>query len=609
MNIFYQKILLTLFLVFNYNVIHCQEYIRYKMSDGSFNGFYTNCIDSITHVKENGVSLQKVYYNGMVKSIAVDSIVDVSFENATMKSNLKDGEYKILEIDSGEGFKKAYVDNRATLIASKNGDFYANDTILLASEYNKKKILLFTDESGEVTRFFDGENYVIFDKDYDIFNVIGDSKITFKKTRSIPKLSLNVFLAVLQQLGESYSMYIFENLDAIQSNPELHSQRLIINGIDFLTTITDLPSYFSSLLALTGHQGLIVLDDFYGGIGNSFMDLINEMYPDYETMQKYKDFYKQKYHIDLLTLQPKEITSNSAILTGDIYTEDNLRGNLYFNFSEVLSGEDGKTIAATSKYNKVNQWDVEGRVSGLKPGNWYIYDLRYECTVDKLKLKFVSEPVDFETPKPFGSVESVNSVTDHTAVAKCFFSDIDEDVYCGVIVKSESQKLLFPASRIKGEQKVVLTGLNPATEYTCYAFVKTSNYYKEQELGVTFKTDLPDISGTWECTEQYYPNIWTQEVKYKSYTLTLNNDGTASCSEYEKDYGGSWSLSDDGTVRISIILLTTSVSGSTDSGVEWEGKLKDMKNPSKIEGYTYRWNSNNAVGYVQGDSHKIIMTK
>ena len=55
-----------------------QAYMRYKMKDGSFNGFYTDCIDSISHIKENGVFVQKVYSGAITKTIPVDNIIDIS---------------------------------------------------------------------------------------------------------------------------------------------------------------------------------------------------------------------------------------------------------------------------------------------------------------------------------------------------------------------------------------------------------------------------------------------------------------------------------------------------------------------------------------------------
>lgn len=384
-----------------------QAYMRYKMKDGSFNGFYTDCIDSISHIKENGVFVQKVYSGAITKTIPVDNIIDISFESVKLNSNQDAGEYNIVEFDGKEGFKKAYVDNRATLIASKTGDFFANDTILLASVYNNTKCLFFTDENGRVSRFFDGKNYLIIDNDDDVFAVDDFSNTT----RGVAKVAWNSFKKVWDtpafkaflKLNDIYMGYLVENLDVVANDPELHSQRCIFAGLSLAGALIEPVAYISSILAAINYDDsnpLKIFDDFYGGISGSFSDLLNEMYPDWETMEKYKEFYAKKYNLYLTASDATDITATSATLNGDIYTEDGLCGDLYFCFKEVNDNEEIR-VAATKEYNKVNQWDLKGFKTGLKPDSWYMYFLEYVCTVDRLQLKFRSEPVDFETkPAP-----------------------------------------------------------------------------------------------------------------------------------------------------------------------------------------------------------------
>lgn len=183
-------LIISLFTLFLPNLFG-QSFMRYKMTDGSYNGFYTNCIDSISHIMENGVVVSKVYLlEGNVKTIPVEEISDVSFESALLDKG-NPGDYKICELEGDNGFKKAYIDNRASLIASRTGNFYANDTILFASAYNNIKFLLFTGENGQVTRYFDGENYLIFDKD-DAFQI---------NTRASIKTIWSVLYKALQNKG------------------------------------------------------------------------------------------------------------------------------------------------------------------------------------------------------------------------------------------------------------------------------------------------------------------------------------------------------------------------------------------------------------------------
>lgn len=58
-------------------VMNAQVFMRYHMKDGSYNGFYTNSIDSIKHATENGEIVQKVYIGENIKIIPVNDIIDI----------------------------------------------------------------------------------------------------------------------------------------------------------------------------------------------------------------------------------------------------------------------------------------------------------------------------------------------------------------------------------------------------------------------------------------------------------------------------------------------------------------------------------------------------
>lgn len=91
-----KKYILTLFiLAISTNSIFAQSFMRYHMHDGSFNGFYTNCIDSISHVIENGEAVSKVYSGKSCRTIPIKNISDISFESSTLDSG-NAGEYQIL---------------------------------------------------------------------------------------------------------------------------------------------------------------------------------------------------------------------------------------------------------------------------------------------------------------------------------------------------------------------------------------------------------------------------------------------------------------------------------------------------------------------------------
>ena len=132
--------------------LQAQKYLRYDMEDGSFNGFYTVRVDSILHDVENGIIKSFVYSNGVRHAVPVDGIKGIGIEDV-VPSKEDYGKYRLYEINSeDQGVKKIFVDNRASLIASTNGEFCANDTILFSSAYNDAALLMTTDSLGRIKK-------------------------------------------------------------------------------------------------------------------------------------------------------------------------------------------------------------------------------------------------------------------------------------------------------------------------------------------------------------------------------------------------------------------------------------------------------------------------
>ena len=516
---FLNKIFLTVFLsLFMILNIHGQSYMRYKMKNGSFNGFYTSQVDSISHVKENGTDVQKVYCGNNIKTIAIDSIMEVSFEAAKLTSEQDAGEYKIVEFDGTEGFKKAYVDNRAMLIASKTGDFMTNDTILFASAYNNIKYLVFTDSVGRITRYFDGENYILFDDNDEGYQINrapglarisanGVSKFVSEALIKLFKNNKNITYDILLWDAESLAC-MYENIEAVQNNPELRSQRLTVAGLSLAGALFDPIAYFSSILALSNNNSLLYFDEFYGGISSSFMDLINQMSPDYETIEKYKEFYSNKYTLSLFTYAASDVSSKKATLNGSIYSEDGLHGNLYFRVSEVFGNEE-KRIPATKENDGNNKWKVKGNATGLKPGTWYIYHLEYECNIDKLQLTFRSDNfAEFFTPTPSAYTGEARNITTNSAIVDCEFNNA-EGLNCYVYYFAtlenggEEQGVVTSSN---GKHSVTLSGLMPNTTYYYYAVIKDGDneYNGKIKSFTTEAVPLPDLSGVWTFNQTYF---------------------------------------------------------------------------------------------------------
>lgn len=125
-----------------------------------------------------------------------------------------------------------------------------------------------------------------------------------------------------------------------------------------------------------------------------------------------------------------------------------------------------------------------------------------------------------------------------------------------------------------------------------------------------FDDDLPDLSGTWTCTETHYNS--SGEPSYTSYQITLYEDGTVDCPTYpvisEGLPPGTWSLYHNGDVNISINQLHQYTNYWHDSGVKWNGHIDNMDNPTTIIGYRFNWNYN-YVGYFEGDHIEMMLTQ
>lgn len=597
--------------------LSAQSFLRYKMKDGSFNGFYTNCVDSICHVTENGAVVEKVYSGKNVRTIPVDDIVDISFESATLAPGEDAGDYRLYELDYPDGeFKKVYVDNRAVCIASKNGDFGANDTIMLASVYNNVKALLFTDSEERITRYFDGEEYILLDYktdgSVDVVDLFGGIKHTVIR-RAVTKLSFtkkhwDEFFDAVDDYKHSSSLN--NKLDLLQncaqihanieSNPELHNQRVILNALNVTGDLVGLWLSLSSVPLSGGLTLPFVLIQLVD-LCNDVLDLMKELSPDSETMERYKEYYSDKYGINVTTLPVVEVRSTSADLKGLLGCSDGLRGDLCFHVSPIYS-EDEIIIPATATEIVANQYRVEASAERLEPGVRYMCYLEYVCKVDGLRIRYYGENQEFTTSRPAAVTGEVSDVTDKSAVIECEFENADaEGIWCGVCysgVDSDQRVLTVNGT---GKQTVTLSGLNPATTYSYYALVKYGDKEFKGETR-TFTTGLPDISGAWNCTVTSYDRLG--KPVYNTYTLTLNKDRSVSHSKVSS-VSSSWSLLSNGKVNISIVTIATQ---TQTSGTNWDGQVDDIANPTKITGTVSNWNYNQ-IGYFGGDGYEFKMTR
>lgn len=232
-------------------------------------------------------------------------------------------------------------------------------------------------------------------------------------------------------------------------------------------------------------------------------------------------------------------------------------------------------------------------------------EVLYEC-----KVKLYGEEKSFYSGEPSAQIIEITNIEEKSAVVKCKFHGVASGMVCGVNVTREGYDRNFPASPINGEeQDVSISGLTPATEYTCRAYVHWGDS-TSISMFKSFITAPPDISGTWTCTETYYSS--SGEISHTSYEITLYEDGTVDCPTYpvitEGLPPGTYSVGNNGSVGISILQFSYYTYYWQDSGVNWEGHIDDLDNPTTITGCRYNWNYN-YVGYFEGDHVEMIMTR
>lgn len=433
-----KKLIFTCYLLTMMMTMGAQRYMRYHMNDSTFNGFYTDCVDSILH----SVDLTQVYANGQVYEIPLANVDSVTFEGVNLATDADDmvGRYRIYEYEVSPTdsmykiYKKAYFDNRALLITSKTGEFGANDTIMIQSEFYGGRLLMFTDGEGKICRIFDG-NYmldILYHKDgsstVHLFSESSDSILAtlelpidlfdkYSYTRAVSVSSLQKALkgfakkfkqdilpqlkpylkekAVTTLLVEG-AVKLGEVLTDIESDPNYRNRVLLIDGVQ---VVGDLMGIGITALGgiLTGGALWAALGVEYGLLMKDFHELMGDCLPSSEVTEKYKKYYKQKYGLMLHTLPAVEVTETSATLKGNVYTTDGIKGNVYFRLWDYKDYD--KDVSATIEDHDDNyKYSLSARVEALTPDKEYVYYVCYECTINGMRFNYYSDDyVEFRT--------------------------------------------------------------------------------------------------------------------------------------------------------------------------------------------------------------------
>lgn len=613
-----------------------QKFMHYYMNDHTFQGFYTESIDSIKHSVEDG-KLQILNYIGdeciRIPAEKVDSIV---FEGANPATGDLDG-YRIYELDNTEeGFKKAYVDNRANVIMSKTGQFAENDTIVFTSAYCGYKYLFITNENGDIARLFDGKNLLCFDYDNEDgkINVFGSVTTTLDndvadsgKTRAAGKSSFfkNCQDIIVDKLKKNKDVIdagldcgsawtdcsiscFLQSMEEVRNNPENHNQLLIVNGLFLAKDLIGIATSLATL-PLAGPVSAIKFLVDLTALMMDFKGLLEQMFPSHEQMEIYKEYYRNKYQISLQTLPAENVTYESAKLKGICSLGGELKGRLYFQYGILTELNDKHQVDAIYAVNSTNthSYDLYTFVQGLKDGMTYAYSPRYECKVDGLSLVFDAESKFFTTaslPDPQPVTGEASNVQDQTATVKCTFKNIREGAVCGVEYSCEGGKNRQVGSPQEGTQQISISRLKPNTQYTYAAYVEYNGipYYGEEK---TFQTKPANLAGGWTCTEYIYNSI-TGQTKPKSYFISLYEDGTAEIHNTSTTYiGASWSFTGN-TIKISAMTLATQ---TANAGVNYVGTTETPDNPTMFKGAMDNWNYNSVVGYVGRGGNDFTLSR
>lgn len=525
-----KKIILILLACINCMVSNAQRYMHYYMNDSSYYGFYTNDISSVDHYMEDGNYYSAVRIGEKNYRIPVDKIDSVEFEGCSIEDDNFIGKYRIYELDYDNAdfkFKKAFVDNRAMLLASKNGDFGANDTILLASTCNDFRCIFITNSNGYISKFFNGESFLYFDwEDENNANIIElndegyqiiqsvNRYSTNNKTRKIPDIINKVFFEQVGEFSDDIDAILgtylgninsrcgkfFKALEEVKNNPELHNQILVIDGLLIAGDIAGIVGSVASGIPTAGLSSAAFVHSV-GSLFGNIIGTLNDMWPDSEQMKRYKDYYQNKYNIHISTLPEENVTYNSATLNGEFSSLNGINGELFF---DLIGTDDDKSTPATAERITDNSFLIHGNATGLKPGEIYIYTAKYKCTIDGLEFTYQSDNQDdFMTQFPSAHTGEASNIEDDYAEITCSYHNVPEGATCGVEYTWDGGTARQTAQRGgDGEKTIRLTSLKPNTEYTCTAYVEIDGIPTYAENSTGFKTppeeiEEADLTGWW----------------------------------------------------------------------------------------------------------------
>lgn len=602
-----KKCILLFYILSAFVCAHAQQYLRYHMNDNSFNGFYTESIERITHESIAGIPSTCVYSMGMKYEIPLNTIDSISIEN-TLQGNGMLGNYRLYELTPKDNnVKRVYVDNRSSLIASVKGNFGENDTIIYTSAYKNIKFLLFTDNEGRVKRIFNGDKLLYFDYNTDDDFTILDVSSSDTLHSSSKRVTINAKARatskswtkrltdfIIEHGNEINNMFrdqrmgemldFVKNIDNVQNNPELHNQVLIADGI---IVASDLAGIIAALLAEAPSMGWSTLELLYelNSLRSDLFDLLNDLFPGTEVMDAYKQYYKNKYSISLKVLPVEDKSFTSARLCGELLSKSKSLPKctfmLYSIKDDVINGQIANDSEGICK--------ITGNANNLDPGSYYFYYVSCTYEVDGLELTYTSDSyADFYTPMPqieTGSYQN-NGPQSTTVYGSClydwesYFENLAEPKV-GFAYSSDGLNWEFVTSNLGFDGNFSATlDIHCITYYWYKAYVEI-NGVKHFGQEKQFLSAPPSLDGVWHVVDN---NPTTNEPN--EYDIYIQGN-TATWSRPYKEGGGEGSvrISADGTISIGIMEeLSPGPWSSFWRSWGWSGKVNDKDNPTSVTG-------------------------
>lgn len=382
--------------------------------------------------------------------------------------------------------------------------------------------------------------------------------------------------------------------------PENQKKEKIIPG----NTIERFTFSFENLGTKYNYKASLILDcSFETIISKNTFERVSRLTP-YANWTPGPQSHDFKYIIEgnMKTLTTDSVSSTVVSVENVKFTS----ADVICSFSDVPEGAKCEVVINSgANYSSVYSGapDMANQiihVDGLSPATSYIASSRISYNG---KIYNGSQIIPFSTTAPSGTLISVYNerITTTSAVIKCKFSNVENGVECGIIVNGEDgARRTVSASSIEGLQDVSISGLKPATTYTCTSYVRFGSYYYEGN-SLSFTTKLPDVTGTWNCSEKHYKT--NGEEYYQTYSVTLHEDGTVTTTLYDS-YSATWGRS---KTALSVHICLTG--WNNDSGHDLSILFDDPTNPTSGKGRAKTWAVSAMTGTGSSHYFDLEMTK